>query len=87
MIAAKLFRFMINKVDEFIRHYNWTEYFVLFGPEKYAVIFIRIKYLVIVKSSITYVDCHSYVNSDGDLTLKNLTMFRFYKINVAKKEP
>ena len=86
LIAAKLLRFIVNKVDGFIRHYDCTKYLVLFGPEKYDVVFVRIKYSVLVKSSITCVDCHSYFDSDDDLTVKSITMLRFYKINVAKKE-
>ena len=35
-----------NKVDGFIRDYDGTRHLVSFGPEKYAVIYNRIRYLI-----------------------------------------
>ena len=39
----------------FIRVYDGTRYLVLFGPEKYDVIYNRIRYMISQKSVITYV--------------------------------
>ena len=43
-----------NKIDGFIIIYDRTRYLTLFGSEKYDAIFGRNRYLVSLKSSITY---------------------------------
>ena len=43
-----------EKIDGFIRIYDGTRYFVLFGPEKNDDICNRIRYFICLKSSITY---------------------------------
>ena len=74
LIGAKSSRIMFDKVDWFIRDYNWTKYLVLFGPKTYDAVFDRIRFLIGLKSGITYVDSHNHteikINSDDDLTLK-----------------
>ena len=45
---------MFDKVDGFIRDYNEIKYLVLFGLEKYDVIFDRIRYLMKLKTVITF---------------------------------
>ena len=40
---------------------------VLFGCERYGAIFDRIRYLIGLKSSITYVDSHNYTKIKIDL--------------------
>ena len=70
---------MFNKVNEFIRDYDGTRYLVLFSPEKYGVIFDRIRYLKELKSGIKYVNSFNYakikIDSDDDLPLeKALTL-------------
>ena len=56
-----------------------TRYLVLFGPGKYDVIFIRIRYLIGVKSG-TYVIFHFYakikVNSYESLPLEKTSTFQ-----------
>ena len=42
---SKSFQIRFDKIDGFIRVYDETRYLVLFGPEKYNVIFNRIRYL------------------------------------------
>ena len=42
-------------MDKFIRKYGGTKYFVLFGTEKYNAIFDKIRYLIGLKSDISYV--------------------------------
>ena len=51
-----------------------TKYLVLFGPKTYDAVFDRIRFLIGLKSGITYVDSHNHteikINSDDDLPLK-----------------
>ena len=51
--GAKLLHIRLVKVDRFIKVYDGTRYLILFGPEKYDVIYIRIRYLISQKSAIT----------------------------------
>ena len=54
-IGAKPLHISFNKVDRFIRVFDETRYLILFGPEIYDAIINGIRYLIGVKSSITYV--------------------------------
>ena len=67
-IGAKPLRFMFDKVDKFIRGYNETKYLTLFGSKKYDSIFKLSKYLVALKSIISYVVSHNYgkIKIDSD---------------------
>ena len=55
LIGAKPFRIRFDKINGFIRIYNGTRYLTLFGSEKYGAIYDRTRYLISLKSSITYV--------------------------------
>ena len=55
MIAVKPLRIRLDKIDGLIRVYDGTGYLVLFGSEKTDSINNRIRYLIGVKSGITYV--------------------------------
>ena len=55
LIGAKPLHISFNKVDRFIRVFDGTRYLILFGPEIYDAIINSIRYLLGVKSSITYV--------------------------------
>ena len=87
-IGAKTIRLvgvMFNKVNGFIRDHNGTKYLMLCGPEKYDVIFDRIRYLIKLKSSITCVDSLNYakvkiVPDDGLPLGKILTMHNVIKL-------
>ena len=57
---------MVDTINGFIRDYDETEYLVLFGLEKYDVIFKRISYLIGLKNSIFH----------------SIIMFRFGQIKV-----
>ena len=46
-----------DKMDGFIRIYDGTRYLTLFGSEKYDAIYVKIRYLIIPKSCITYIFC------------------------------
>ena len=72
-LPYKTLRIMFDKVVDGIK------YLVLFGPEKYDFIFDRIRYLIGLKSSITYIAIHNYekikIDSDDDLPqVKTLSM-------------
>ena len=57
---------MSHKIDGLIRVYDETRYLVLFGSEKYDLICNRIRYLIGVKSGITYVISHNYAKIKVD---------------------
>ena len=48
-IGTQPFRIRLDKIDEFIRVYVGARYLVLFGTEKYDIIYIRIRYLTDAK--------------------------------------
>ena len=58
--------FSFDIIDGFVRDYNGTRYLVLFGPEKYDVIYNRIRYFIGVKSVITYVIFRNYAKIKVD---------------------
>ena len=72
-------RIRFEKMDGFIRFFDGTRYLVLFGSEKYDFIYDRIRCLIGVKSSITYVIFHNYakikVDSCNSLPLKKKKLF------------
>ena len=74
LIGANPLHIMFDKVDGFIRNYDRTKCLLLYGPEKYDAIFLRIRYLIRLKSHITYVDSHNYaktkIDTDDDLPLE-----------------
>ena len=55
MIRGKHLRTRFEKIDKFIRISDGTRYLVLFGSEKYDAIQNKIRNLVSLKGSITYV--------------------------------
>ena len=73
-IGRKSFCFRFDKIEGFIRIYDWTRYLILFGSEKYDAIYNRIRKSRIVKSSITYIFSHYYakikVDSNGSLPIE-----------------
>ena len=74
LIGAKPLRIMFDKVNEFIRDYDRTKYFVLFGLKKHDAIYDKIRYLAELKIGIAYVFSYNYakvkINSDDDLPLE-----------------
>ena len=66
MIAGKPLHFRFDKIDGFLRVYDGTRYLVLFGSEKYDLIYCRVKYLIGVKSGIKYVISHNYAKIKVD---------------------
>ena len=71
LIGAKPLYVSLDKVNEFIITYDGTRYFVLFEPEKYDVILNRIRYLIEVKSSITYEKYEIHYEKKVDISCYN----------------
>ena len=78
-------RIRFKKIDGFVRVNDETKYLVLFGAEKYDSIYNRIRYLVGVKSGITYVfffhnyarikvDSYNSLPQEKTLTFHNVTI-------------
>ena len=55
-----------DKIDGFIRVYNGAIYLVLFGPEKYDSIYIKLRYILTLKSSTTDVFFQNYAKMKND---------------------
>ena len=66
-------------LDGFTRVYDGTRYLELFGSEKYDFVYNKIRYLISVKSSITYINFHNYakikVDSCNSLPLEKTMNF------------
>ena len=67
LIDAKPLRIRFDKIDGFIRVYDGIRYLVLLGSEKYDFIYNRIRYLIGMKSGITYAMSHNYAKIKVDL--------------------
>ena len=88
LTGSKPFRITFNKIDGVISVCDETRYLVLFGAEKYDFIdfiYNRIRYLIEVKSGITYVISHDYakikIDSYDYLPLeKNIDFIQCYNI-------
>ena len=56
----KTFSNQVYQIDGFIRVYDGGRYLLLFGAEKYDSCYNKIRYVIGVKSGITYVISHNY---------------------------
>ena len=54
LIGSNILCIRFDKIDGFIRIYDGTRYLTLLGSGKYDVIYNRIRYLISLKSGITY---------------------------------
>ena len=65
---------IFNKLVEYIRKFEKTKYLALFQSKKYERIFNRARYVIMLKSNISYAYAHKYmkiqINSDDDLSLE-----------------
>ena len=79
LIGPKPLCIRFDKIDGFIRIYDGTRYLVLLSPEKYDAIYNRIRYLISLKSGITYIFSHYYakikVDSYDSLPIKKMLTF------------
>ena len=60
LIDPKPLHIIFDKTDGFIRIYDGTRYFTLFGSEKYDAMCDRIRYLISLKSGMTYIFSHYF---------------------------
>ena len=78
-LIAKPLLIRFDKTDGFIRVDDKTRYLVLLGSEKYDSIYNRIRYLIRVKSYVTYIISHNYAKMKADsydsLTLEKIMTF------------
>ena len=58
-----------DKIDGFIKIHDGTRYLTLFGSEKYDAIYNTIRYLITLKSSITYIFSHYFVKIKVDFMI------------------
>ena len=79
LIACKPWHITFNKIDEFIIVYEGTRYLVLFGSEEYNSTYNRTRYIISLKSGITYIISHNYakikVGSYNSLPLEKTVTF------------
>ena len=66
LIDSKPLRIRLDKIDGFIRIYNGTRYLTLFGFKKYDAIYNRTRYLINLKSGITYIFRNFFVKFTVD---------------------
>ena len=55
LIGSKPLQIRLDRIDGIIRIYDGTRYLKLFSTKKYDAIYDRIRYLISLKSSITYI--------------------------------
>ena len=58
VIDPKPLRIRFDKIDEITRIFDRTRYLALLGSGKYDTIYNRIRYLISLKSGITYIFSH-----------------------------
>ena len=83
-----------DKIDGFIRIYDATRYLTLFGSEKYDAVYNKVRYLVNLKSGITYifsdysaqvkVDSYDFLSIGKKLTLHNVIIITESVVNKDK---
>ena len=66
LIGGKPLRIRFDKIDGFIKIYNGTKYIVLFGSEKRDASYNRIRYIIQLRSSITYTFSYYYAKIKVD---------------------
>ena len=74
MVATKPLRIKFDEVDGLIRVYDETRYLALFSPEKYDVIYNRVRYLTSQKIGIIYVIIYNYARIKIDSYEKTLPL-------------
>ena len=87
-------RIRFDQIDGLVRIYDRIIYLTLFGSEKYQAIYNRIRYLISIKSAITYifshyfakmkVDSYDYLPIEKILTLHNVVIHIKSVINKDK---
>ena len=96
LIDPKPLRIRFDIINRFIRIYDGTRYLTLFRSEKYDAISERIRYLIRLKSGITYIFSHYFAKTKIDsydslplekiLTLYNVKIVKILIISVLNKD-
>ena len=60
LINLKTLKIRFDKIDGFIWIYDGTRYLTLFASEKHDVIYDKIRYLISLEISITYIFSHYF---------------------------
>ena len=66
LIDPKPSRIRFDQLNGFIKIYDETRYLTLFSSEQYEAIYNRIRYLISLKSGITYSFCHYFAKIKVD---------------------
>ena len=66
LIDPKPLHIRFDKIDGFIWIYDGTTQLTLFGSEKYDTIYNRIRYVISLKSGITYIFSHYFTKIKVD---------------------
>ena len=93
LIDPKLLHIRFDEIDGFIWIYDRNRHLKLFGWERYETIYNRIRYLMILKRSITYIFSHYFAKNDSYdslpiekiLTLHNVIIHIKSVLNKDKK--
>ena len=85
LIGLKRLPIRFSKIDGFIKIYDGSKYLVLLGPEKCNAIYDRIRYVISLKSRITYifsqyfakikVDADDFLPIEKTWTLHNVIIY------------
>ena len=77
-----------DRTERLIRIYEGTRYLTLFGSKKYDAIYNRIRYLISLKSSITYIFSHYFakikVGTFDSLPMENIDFAQCYNTHCYK---
>ena len=65
-LGSNTLRIRFNEIDGFVRIYDEARYLTLFGSEKYDAIYDRIRYLLSLKSGVTYIFSHYFAQIKVD---------------------
>ena len=95
IIDPKPLQIRFDKINGLIRIYDGTRYLTLLGSENYDAIYNRIRYIINVKSSITYIFSHYFMKTkfvfhdslpiDKNLPLHNVIILIKSVLNKDKK--
>ena len=66
LIDPKPLCIRFDQIDGFIKIYDGSRYITLFGSEEYETIYNRIRYLISLKSGITYLFSHYFTKIEVD---------------------
>ena len=80
MIDPKALRMRFYKMDGFIRIDDGTNYLALFDSEKYDAIYNRMRYIISLKSDITYIFSHNFAKIKID-SFDSLPMEKIFTLH------